>query len=122
MSITSLFHINSDSFMLLMILPNPERFWTRVTCLEVSRCVTCLEVSRCVSLALRRREDYTQMNYLPFLRSISLCFYQHNDLKPLPFPDNRILRMLSTARCLRSLESALLFKLYNIYYIVLYNI
>jgi hypothetical protein len=83
--------------------------------------VTCLEVSRCVSLTLRRREDYTQMNYLPFLKSISLCFYQHNDLKPLPFPDRIILRMLPTARCLRSLESALLFKLYNIYDIVFYN-
>jgi hypothetical protein len=84
--------------------------------------VTCFEVSRCVSHALTDREDYTQMNYLPFLLSISLCFYQHNRVKPLPFPDRKILIMFPSVHCLMSLESALLFKPYNIYYFVLYNL
>jgi len=84
--------------------------------------VTCLEVSRCVSRALRRREDHTQMNYLPFLSSISLCLQQHNGLKPLSFPNRKILRMLPSSHCFMSLESGLLFKPYNIYCTVHYNI
>ena len=115
MPVTLLFHTNADSFMLLTIPPNPEWFWTSLGHLSWS-------VSVCVSLALRRREDYTQMNYLPFLSSISLYFYQHDGLNPVPFPDRRILRMLPTAHCLMSLESGLLFKPYYIYYIVIYNI
>jgi len=60
--------------------------------------------------------------YLPFLSSLSVCFEQNNELKPLSFPDRRILRMLPPAHCFMSLESGLLFKPCNIYYIVHYNI
>jgi hypothetical protein len=89
---------------------------------DSSKYRTVLDKSRSLVLEWLGVCHLTQMNFLPFLSSIYLCFYQYNGLKPLPFLDRGILRMLTAAHYLMSLGSALLFKPYNIYYIVIHNI